>query len=93
MLPKIMYTCTFANSDTPMKHFLALSCVFAAACSDEGLKKYNSNPEATITSHVNGDTTQEGVIETIRGQVGDPNHSISDPVSYTHLTLPTIYSV
>jgi hypothetical protein len=50
----------------------------AACSSDSGLKKYNSDPEAFISSHTTGDTVVEGVPETIRGQVGDPNHAIED---------------
>ncbi len=46
--------------------------------SDSGLKKYNSDLEVSISSHTSGDTVVEGVAETVRGQVGDPNHAIED---------------
>ena len=56
--------------------------VLAMACSDGGVTKFNANPESTITSHADGDTVREGIAETLRGQVGDPDHS-SDSLSVT----------
>ena len=50
--------------------------VLAVACSDGGVTKFNADPEATITSHTDGDTVREGVAEIIRGQVGDPDHGM-----------------
>jgi hypothetical protein len=63
-----------------MREFVVvpLALALAACSSDSGLKKYNSEPEAFISSHTTGDTVVEGVPETIRGQVGDPNHAIED---------------
>ena len=44
---------------------------FFAACQEAGVTKFNANPTAAITSHVDGDTVVEGVPELITGQVGD----------------------
>lgn len=55
-----------------------------AACSDSGLKKVNSSPTASITSHADGDTVREGYLTTLRGVVGDSNHAI-DTLSVTWL--------
>ena len=58
-----------------MRGFAVASLVtgLAACSSDSGLKKYNSDPEVSISSHTTGDTVVEGVAEIVRGQVGDPN--------------------
>ncbi|MEC9390773.1 MAG: hypothetical protein VX944_11935, partial [Myxococcota bacterium] len=63
-----------------MRGFAVASLVtsLAACSSDSGLKKYNSDPEVSISSHTTGDTVVEGVAEMVRGQVGDPNHTITD---------------
>lgn len=47
-----------------------------AACSDAGLTTYNTDPTAEISSHADGDTVREGYAETLRGVVGDANHSL-----------------
>lgn len=49
-----------------------------AACSDAGVTKFNSAPTAELRSHASGDTVREGEPETLRGVVGDPNHSLED---------------
>ena len=48
---------------------------FACSTSDEGLKLYNSDPLATITSHGADVELLEGVEYTFIGQVSDDNHS------------------
>ena len=55
---------------------IASAFVLLAACSDAGLKTYNTDPTAEISSHVDGDTVREGYAETLRGVVGDANHSL-----------------
>jgi hypothetical protein len=54
--------------------------LFILACSDseEGLKIYNSDPMATITSHVDGAELLESVEYTFVGIVADDNHSTTD---------------
>ena len=45
------------------------------ACdSDKGITRFNSTPEAAITSHFDDDTVLEGFVTTVRGSVSDPNH-------------------
>ena len=61
-----------------------IAALLIAGCSDTGVTKYNSDPEVSISSHNDGDTVQEGIPEPMRGQVGDPNHSIEE-VSVTWL--------
>ena len=46
--------------------------------SDEGIKKFNSTPEANITSHVDGDTETEGYSVTFMGTGSDANHGIGE---------------
>ena len=46
--------------------------------SEEGVKVYNSEPIATITSHVSGEELQEGVSYTFVGVVDDTNHNNTD---------------
>ena len=46
--------------------------------SDEGIKKFNSTPEANITSHVNGDSETEGYVVTFIGTGSDANHGTTD---------------
>ena len=53
--------------------------VLAVAChSEDALKTFNTNPEATITSHQNGDTVLEGYVTTFRGVVSDANHQSNE---------------
>ena len=61
---------------TRMSLTLAILGVSITACSDAGLKTYNTDPTAEISSHVDGDTVREGYAETLRGVVGDANHSL-----------------
>lgn len=49
------------------------------ACqSEEGVKAYNANPEITITSHSDNAALEEGVLESFRAAVSDPNHDTED---------------
>ena len=46
------------------------------ACdSDKGVTAFNSKPEASITSHNDGDVVLEGYATTFRGSASDPNHT------------------
>ncbi len=59
--------------------FAVLFAVSAlAGCSESGVKKVNANPEAWITSHADGDSVIEGTTETVRGQVSDPDHALTE---------------
>ena len=63
-----------------MKSFLVLGVFGVVACSssEEGVKVYNSDPTATITSHADGAEFMEAVEYTFVGQVSDDNDSASD---------------
>ena len=62
-----------------MRSMILVVVPLLAACTqDSGVTKYNSDPEVWITSHADGDPVLEGVTESFRGQVGDPNHAIED---------------
>ena len=52
------------------------------SCSDTGVKAFNAEPEAAITSHSDGDEVFEGYIESFRGAVSDPDH-VSDDLTAT----------
>jgi hypothetical protein len=54
--------------------FLAL----LAACSDGGLTKFNSPPEAEITSPADGESVREGTALTVRGTASDANDRMED---------------
>jgi hypothetical protein len=45
-------------------------------CQDQGLTAYNENPEALITSPVDGDTVTEGILFQLIGVVSDPDDSV-----------------
>lgn len=45
----------------------------AAGCNDPGVKVYNSDPQATIVSHAQGDVVYENALVTLRGAVTDPD--------------------
>ena len=49
-----------------------------ACSSEEGVKVYNSDPTATITSHADGSEFLEAVSYTLIGQVSDENHANTD---------------
>ena len=60
---------------THMSLTLAILGVSLTACSDAGVTKFNTPPTAEISSHADGDTVREGFAETLRGTVGDANHT------------------
>ena len=51
--------------------------LLSACASEEAMKVYNSNPEATITSVGSGSAFMEGDQVTLIGQVSDGNHASS----------------
>ena len=55
------------------------SLVLLFACdSDKGVTAFNAKPEASITSHSDGDSVQEGYLIAFRGSASDPNHSYEE---------------
>ena len=58
--------------------FLSTSFFYACASSEEGVKIYNSDPMATITSHAEGVELLEAIEYTFVGQVSDDNHAMTD---------------
>lgn len=54
---------------------LLLPLPLGLACNDQSLGRFNSPPEASITSHLDGDEVQEGYEITVRGAASDPNHA------------------
>ncbi|MAA80562.1 MAG: hypothetical protein CL916_15005 [Deltaproteobacteria bacterium] len=61
-----------------MRYLCLVPFFFACTSSEEGLKIYNSDPTATITSHVEGVELLESVEYTFIGLVADDNHSSLD---------------
>ena len=62
-----------------MRNISSFFVLFGMACSsDDGLKTYNDEPLASITSHEDGDEIIEGQIVTFRGSVSDTNHRTED---------------
>ena len=49
-----------------------------AACSDDGLKAFNTDPVAEITSHTDGDIAYEGYTITLVAALSDANHRNED---------------
>ena len=60
-----------------MRTVFVLSLI-SACSSEEAVKVYNSNPEATITSISSSSSFMEGDSVVLVGQVSDGNHSSSD---------------
>jgi hypothetical protein len=59
-----------------MRHLtLAAIAIGLAACTDNGVTAFNASPEVSIISHGEGDTVREGYLETLRGNVSDPDHA------------------
>ena len=61
-----------------MKHVWLSLFLIACGDSEEGLKVYNSEPTATITSHGEGSELQEAIEYTFVGIVADDNHPTLD---------------
>ena len=61
-----------------MRTSVLLFVPFFAACQESAVTKFNANPDAVITSHVDGDTVLEGEPELLTGQVGDPDDDVAD---------------
>ena len=61
-----------------MRYFFSWLIFTGCNSSDEGIKIYNSDPVATITSHSSGDVLLEGTTYTFVGMVSDDNHNTSD---------------
>ena len=62
-----------------MKLYISSLAFMLVACrSDKGVTIYNSNPEAEITSHSNGDEIIEGYRTIFVGNVSDTNHSADE---------------
>ena len=67
-----------------MKHLL-FSIFFAACSSDEGVKVYNTDPSASITSHEENAELLDGYEIIFRGSVSDANHQNTE-LSVTWMT-------
>ena len=67
--------------------------LLTSACSDHELGKFNSKPEASITSHSDGDEEYEGYAGTFRGSVSDPNHDNEDLARMSFKQAPVWASV
>ena len=53
--------------------------LFLMACTGEqGVKAFNAEPEAEITSHADGAEVLDGYSESFRGAVSDPDHAADD---------------
>ena len=57
---------------------LAVPLFLMACAGDQGVKAFNAEPEAEITSHADGSEVLEGYTESFRGAVSDPDHAAED---------------
>ena len=57
---------------------LAVPLFLMACAGDQGVKAFNAEPEAEITSHSDADEVLEGYTESFRGVVSDPDHAAED---------------
>ena len=63
-----------------------LVVAFLLGCNpDNGVKAFNAEPEAEITSHSDNVEVYEGFVETFRGSVSDPDHPKSELVAIWYL--------
>ena len=77
---------TTSTTSRPAPGTLCLLTLAALGCNpDAGLKAFNAEPEAEITSHADGAEVREGETESFRGSVTDPDHDSSDLVSIWYL--------
>ena len=59
-----------------MCSYILLFVFFLLSCdSDKGITVFNPNPEAVISSHLDGDDVLERYVTTFVGNVSDANHS------------------
>jgi len=73
-----------------MSRTLALSAILAGSslltgCPDQNVSAVNANPEATVTSHEDGDTVREGDTVTFWGIVSDPDHQTTSLLASWYL--------
>ena len=54
---------------------LSLPLFLAACTGEQGVKAFNAEPEAEITSHADGAEVLEGYSESFRGAASDPDHA------------------
>ena len=63
-----------------------LLLVLSVGCNpDNGLKAFNAEPEAEITSHADDSEVYEGYVESFRGSVTDPDHDTDELVAIWYL--------
>ncbi|MCK6502665.1 Ig-like domain-containing protein [Myxococcota bacterium] len=67
-----------AGAPSPLLLALLSPLPLGLACNDQSLGRFNSPPEASITSHLDGDEVQEGYEITVRGAASDPNHAAEE---------------
>ena len=60
------------------RRFLLVFPFVLTACPEQGIKAFNAEPEAEITSHADGSEVLEATTETFRGVVSDPDHAAED---------------
>ena len=49
-----------------------------SGCPDQNISAVNAHPDATVTSHADGDALLEGVTVTFHGIVSDPDHQAEE---------------
>jgi len=65
--------------------FFLLASLLLTACPDQSIQAINANPEATITSPVDGEEVFEGFLTMVRGTVSDPDHQTEDLLATWYL--------
>ena len=74
-----------------MRFLTPLVCLLALGCSDGGLTKYNSDPDAKILSPSDGDVVEAEVVQNLRGH-GWANYACSrSDMPSVDTGIPTFY--
>ena len=81
------------NNPVSVLRTIAMECRCSVVEIEKTLENLNDNA-GLMPRMIPRETTPERKLETIRQWLGTPEgYSIIEPVSYTHLTLPTILRV
>ena len=64
-----------------MFSLLLTAALTLLGCNDQSVGRHNAAPDASITSHADGDEVYEGYTVTLRGSASDADNSNTDLVA------------